>query len=401
MSDKHMQHGTKQSGFVAILTVIFFTLLLTVISVGFLRLMIQEQEQARQDDQSKSAYQSAQAGVEDAKRAILHCRSEPNPIIRSNCLTSLYRSTCPGFNKHPNPFESIGIPTAGSTGTGVGSSEASQGYSCVIVTPNTGGLNGKLTVNTSSDATLLELRTVTDYTRIRIKWHQFSSDNTPHIPPAGTFIDTNGPPDTGGNPRLPNWPSSAGLSAPAMLRAKLIALPNSGAFSLNPATNQVRVSDLFLYPSARGIDAANANVYKTTARYETKCIPALTSRPDRTSDYGGYACAMDITFVDALNNPVPQLANRYLLLQAMYQTTHYEVTAFNDNISPINPVLFDGVQPTIDATGYTGDVYRRVQVKVRFGTESLATNAALDTGLGICKDFLVGGSADIFENNCD
>lgn len=398
MNGKHMQHKTKQSGFVAILTVIFFTLLLTVISVGFLRLMIQEQNQALQDDLSKSAYQSAQAGVEDAKRAILHCASLP-PDDRESCEVYLHRSACPGFNASPNPFESIGIPTAGIGGSGVGSSEARQGYSCVIVTPDTRALNGKLELNTSSDARLLELRTVADYTRIRIKWHQFDNDNIPHIPPEGTFVDIDGPPDSSGNPRFPNWPSESGLSAPALLRAKLIALPNTGSFTLDPASNQVRVSDLFLYPSTRGNDARSVNVHKTTARYETKCIPAITPDPSNpTKDYGGYACAMDVTFVDALNNPVPQSAHRYLLLQAMYRTAHYEVTAYNGTTQ----VLFAGVQPTIDATGYTGDVFRRVQVKVSFGTDSLATNAALDTGLGFCKDFRVGGEPGVFDNtNCN
>jgi Tfp pilus assembly protein PilX len=93
-----MRNSDQQSGFVAILTVIFFTLLMSVISVGFLRLMVQEQQQALQDDLSKSAYQSAQAGTEDAKRAMLYCDSLSG-LAKAACDTALYHPTCPGFGR--------------------------------------------------------------------------------------------------------------------------------------------------------------------------------------------------------------------------------------------------------------------------------------------------------------
>jgi len=396
MSSKHMQYRAQQSGFVAILTVIFFTLLMTVISVGFLRLMVQEQNQALQDDLSKSAYQSAQAGVEDAKRAILFCNSpavQADPAEKSSCEDQLYTASCPGFNKAPSGlhnyfYDKIGMPDAEAAttdspaGTRVGSLAARQGYSCVIVTPDTASLQGYLTPDTSSDATLLELKTSQNspaYTSVRMRWHLLDplKDGAVTIPVAGTFEGV-------GNPRARDWPS-----APALLRARTISLPELGNFTLN----DMHVGNFFLYPSASVLGATNLRVYNDPpVQKEAKCTT-------NTATYGGYACEAAITFTQNDHvTPVAQRGNRYLLLQAMYRPMNYEVTVFNG----ATQVLFDGVQPTIDATGYTNGVYRRVKVGVRLGSESLATNAALDTGLGFCKTFLVGVKESVYSNDeCD
>ena len=64
----HMQN--KQSGIAAIFTVVFFTLLISVIILSFIKIVTQDQQQATNSDLSNSAYDSAEAGVEDAKRAL-------------------------------------------------------------------------------------------------------------------------------------------------------------------------------------------------------------------------------------------------------------------------------------------------------------------------------------------
>lgn len=404
---RHTQQ--KQSGFVAILTVLFFTLLMSVVAIGFLRLMLQEQKQALQDDLSKGAYQAAQAGVEDAKRAILYCNSLTDLTQKGICESNLYRSTCPGFNADPdgptNPGVSyftttIGVPTASlSKGASVGQASADtlQGYSCVIVTRNTPSLNGRLKLNTNSDKTILELRTLTNYTRIQIRWHSIANNGTPFIPPVRTFVNPAAS-AVAGNPRLPDWPKSGtGQSAPALMRIKTISM-DTAPFTLG----DIKTSDLFLYPATQSTTGGASsstpvtlyNMDSGTPRAETRCVADPAE-----AGYNGYSCVANIEYITnvADKNPVPRKDNRYIVLQTMYRDTEYEITAYN---GVGTQVVFDGVQPTIDSTGYQNGVYRRVKVGVRLGGESFVTNAAFDSNWGLCKDFRVGVHVDVWQDNC-
>ncbi|MEK7621311.1 MAG: hypothetical protein AAB395_03060, partial [Patescibacteria group bacterium] len=60
----------KQSGVASIFIVVFFTLLISIIVISFVTIVSQDQRQSINSDLSNSAYDSAQAGVEDAKRGL-------------------------------------------------------------------------------------------------------------------------------------------------------------------------------------------------------------------------------------------------------------------------------------------------------------------------------------------
>ena len=68
-----MTHS-KQSGLVSIIVVMFTAILLMVVSTGFIRIMVQEESRASNNNLSRTAYESAVAGVEDGKRAIMACQ---------------------------------------------------------------------------------------------------------------------------------------------------------------------------------------------------------------------------------------------------------------------------------------------------------------------------------------
>ena len=60
-----------ESGGVSLFVVIFTAILITIITVGFTRFVIGYQQQTQRNDLSERAYNSALAGVEDAKRVLV------------------------------------------------------------------------------------------------------------------------------------------------------------------------------------------------------------------------------------------------------------------------------------------------------------------------------------------
>src|SRR6266496_6576946 len=85
----------KERGFVSLFTVIFFMLLITIITVGFWRIMAIEQRQSLDNDLTASANAAAQSGIEDAKRAIIKYNSLSNgDPLKAQLEAALTSSEC-------------------------------------------------------------------------------------------------------------------------------------------------------------------------------------------------------------------------------------------------------------------------------------------------------------------
>lgn len=362
----------RQEGFVSILTVLFFMTLVSVITVSFTRFMIQERRQELEDEMTKSAYTAALAGIEDAKQAMAYCASSAvSDADKPACRAALYKDECPGFNSAPSAspyFTAAGIPksTNGRTSiTGENVTTAPQGYSCVIVTKDTTSLEGQASPLTSS-GTMFELRTTSAYRTIRVYWQEKGLLGLPGVLSL--------------NPRLADW-GALNESWPAVLRVGIISVPTTTPFTIGNITQQTS----FVYPTNVGT-AASLNPAAMPARTATRCDLATN-----TSDY---RCYVDLVFSS------PQTGSKYILLHSLYRTTDYQIVAYDTTTPTASSALlsFDGVQPSIDSTGYTSGVSRRVMARVHPGGLSLNTGTAVDTGFALCKNFSVGASSAAFVN---
>ena len=386
-----MSSTQRQSGAVSIFMVIFAILLMSVVTIGFLRIMTSDQNKATGNDLAQSAYDSSQAGVEDAKRALLW--------YTRNCSGGTLDADCGAFlARLENCNESIILSgvidtgdlgdTAGGTGTGEIKVQQStsvdvsgestdkaldQAYTCVKMVLDTDDVIGSLTANQSAFIPLIGTDQITHVT---VEW--FNDDD---IPGNSTAVDT--PTPTISQQLIDTWPANR----PPVMRTQFMQVGSSfnlSDFDSTTASSESNANTVFLYPATSGFN--NAVITERDIRKD----PSGNSVPDaagsaplpancETSVAGrDYACSITLE----LPTPVRggQAATSYLRLTSMYNLSHYRIS--------LNGVKFRNVQPSVDSTGRANDVFRRVQSRISlYDTTFPYPDAALDTTGALCKDF--------------
>lgn len=368
----------RQRGSVSIFIVIFAALLITIVTVSFVRIMLQDQRQATTTDLSQSAYDSAQAGVEDAKRAILRYQSICNS--GGDCVDAATKINSPVCNA---AIGTLGVDVSGGeVKVQTGNSNAlDQAYTCAKIALNTDDYLGTLLPNESN---IIPLVGVTDPDTVQIQW--FSSKDLS---------------DNGYNANLQSltsasWPllsqTSWSLYRPSIMRAQIMQFGSNGFtltdFDSKNAANESNANTLFLYPSGvSGVSSPIVDTFsfnKDTPRRASIGAP-LAVHCSGNLGASNYACTT------RLKIPIPiggVGSHRTILLRlsALYNGTDYRVTLYNS----ISPVQFNAVQPQIDSTGRANDLFRRVQTRVELtDTNFPYPEAEIDTTGNLCKDFSI------------
>lgn len=373
----HMHKPSDERGVVSILTVLFFVILLSVLTVAFLRIMSDEQEQVIGDDLTKGALASARSGVEDAKRALLYCRSLSGGPDKVSCENALKVTTCPGIFGSPSSLTSnLGIvPSAGNGGaTQVGGKpELNQRYTCLKINRDTPDVTG---VAQEGIADLIELDSGgTGFDSLQLEWHRLgnSYDGVAGLDSRGK-IGSN-------NPQTTSWSTGAGTQYPALLRVQLL--------EYDPAANLTALAQkqatAFFVPSTNGDTTETVGPVTTgsgfnRSRYFAKCTAI-----------GDYSCSVQ------LNGIVTSPGKRYFVrLSTKYRSANYRLQLKRAGV----PVAFHDVQPEIDSTGAAGDTYRRVLTRVEYGSDGYYTDNALESGESVCKSFYVTSTAATGVGSC-
>lgn len=387
---KDMNKTNKRKGAVSLFVVIFAALLITVVTVSFIRIMIQNQQQATANDLSQSAYDSAQAGVEDAKRAILLYMKD---CSGGNCdLTKIDSPTCNVAVRTLSDVSQTGneIPIQ----TTSSDSKLNQAYTCVKINMTPQDYLWFLETDVSK---MVPLVGVGDFNTIKIEW--FNSNDSSGGSVGGSSTTSIDVPALGSTPLLSqdNWLGigTTNNSRPSILRAQLIQF-NTVGFKLDDfgfsSNDKASNNTLFLYPSAISAAAGTSSFLvdvrpnKTGAPSPENCRNSIAA--------GGYACSATLT----LSKTVDSSHIAYLNLKSFYRASHFRITLYDSTQlvsgEPGKLVLFDKVQPSIDSTGRANDMFRRVQSRVELtNTDFPYPRAEIDVTGNLCKDFTVTDKA--------
>lgn len=391
--------GTNQRGGVSLFIVIFSTLLITVLTLSFIRLMVRDQQQASDSDLSQSAYDSATSGVEDAKRALLRyqqlgCENDPTGSNACKQLTGAFNS---GSCYTLQNTGIVGVPTA-SVETPIetttsGSQTMNQAYTCVTVNMDTPNYVGTLKAGNS---TIVPLTTADSLSSIELSWFTYD-DFSGSVPSANRTVSLEANPNTplyaAGGSKTNTWPKNR----PSVVRAQLMQFADSG-FTLsdfdNESGNKSDANTLFLYPLSVG---ATDTSFLNDTRRDSANSPVVVNCNPSSLLTRIYACTEKISLPDPINGGVSPNRKAYLRLSALYNDMHYQVKLINDKGAY---TTFNDVQPSVDSTGRANDLFRRVQSRIDLTGTFSYPDAAVETAGNFCKNFLVTDNPSDYQNSC-
>ncbi|MFZ1360922.1 MAG: hypothetical protein WAS27_02770 [Candidatus Saccharimonadales bacterium] len=355
--------------------------------------MVQEQQQATATDLSQSALNSAQAGVEDAKRALVryqdYCLGSQAAAVTNEC-TRLAHALNDG--SHCDTIQQAGITGSPDDKEVIvqqvhndADAQLQQAYTCVRVYLNTVDYVGQLGVGGSR---MIPLKATGDYNKVEIEW--FSQADLKEV--STDNMDDNrvvlGQSDS--LPTLAEWQRNR----PALMRTQLIQFGESfmlDDFNKND-DGQSNMHTLFLSPSEVGrTELSFGDDVRLSAT--SGLLQRVACDRDFSTDSADrmYACKATIDLPRAVGQSDDK-RTAYLRVNALYNDhTSFRVQLkYNDTV-----VKFGSVQPIVDSTGRANDLFRRIQSRVEIDNSTFPfPSSAVDISSSLCKTFLITDRTD-------
>lgn len=362
-----------KKGLASIFIVVFTAMLLGIITLSFIRIMIKDQQRATNSDLSQSAYDSALAGVEDGKRAIIRyyqdCLNNPG---EEECVKKLTKSLT---GEDCDAISSLLGETKPTDSSDYQIAEANQYYTCVKIRLNTPDYVGELSKPGHQAVIPLKPKSGETVASIRISWYNQSDLET-----AGNPVVLKSPTSGMYFEKDADWMST---NTPPVIIANYFKLAGDLSNYDMGAANR-NSWQLYLYPSSVGATAnfeldARDNSAKDEVIVNTKCDPNFGGA-------SGFACTQTIELPD----PISNAGWHYLRIAKRYSSkANFKVEMLD---SAGNVVYFDGVQPEIDSNGRANDIFRRVIARVERTPDAGAPypSSAVEIGKGdFCKKVIV------------
>jgi Tfp pilus assembly protein PilX len=381
-----MTSQTKQQrGAVSLFVVIFAALLIITVVTAFMRIMIQDQMQATASDLSRSAYDSAQTGVEDVKRAVAEymedCPDASTSGPRCSALSSALGVGSGGWTNGCDVTAKAGVArlTAGEVlvRTNTNDTQLDQAYTCVKVNMQPGDVIGDK---------IYPLRPEGDnkVRSVEIDW-SYQNNNR-------TFNLSNTAPDVIPDTWLDDNPS--------ILRVQLIQYQYEDGFSINSfdANNQRTDSEiynrtLFFVPSRSALDITEQFSNDERPNDEVEGQSGAV-RPGKCANVkaGNYACKAKIE-LPAIDDNKTRYA--YLRVDRLYTSADNGaprvIMKDGDGIA----LKFDRVQVAVDVTGRANDIFKRIRTRLDIGGANVPL-MAVDSTKSLCKEYAVTDNEAVF-----
>lgn len=382
-------------GGVSMFLVIVAGSLVALVVASFLRMVIRDQQVSSDNDLSQSAYDSAQAGVEDAKRALLiyqqTCSNSTKVTecdkMRTELSKSLNEQSC---RLLAETFE-IGDPRAQETviRTNDGDNSLNQAYTCVKVAPKTSSFEGELSAGGSK---LIPLKTDNSFKFIKISWHtkyDNSNNSAVRLPTSnGNMLELFS--------NASDWNKEG---YPSILRSQIIT-SNSFNFDNIVEFDKAISKTAFLFPSSSGMRDSSLNgtivrAQSSATRHNFSQDSLSGIRCENNLDSATYACSAVIE----LENEITPDSGAIMKISTQYGlTANYLIELFDFNRNFVN---FDGVQPLVDSTGRASDKFRRVQARVEMSQITLPIpDFAVSTDGKFCKAMVIRDKTKASDIEC-
>ncbi|MBR5389201.1 hypothetical protein IK146_01430 [Candidatus Saccharibacteria bacterium] len=434
-----------KKGATSIYVVVIGTLLFSVITVSFIRIIINETAKTTNDELAQSAYDSALAGVEDAKTALkryYECKAVADSGALPTDCENIEKFIELGFQRANMAPDQDGygycdaVSEALSRRDGSGevlvqeqtsnndSGNIVQAYTCVIIDDSLGDYRS--TVNSSTPIRVIPLKTENpaSVTGIRISWYTEEDGlfSTMNYANADSFYSTNSslgtptPPtvtaqiiQTAGQFTLDQF-NSYDSSTKATNRGTIVLVPEGDDATANVGTSHPAGSSAIThighYSDGTTIlaDSNNHNYNRDTDNQPQK-IKCRTTLSDEFACVASIEVPGPINGTDGSGNVTERNANTFFLVLTLpygNPTTTFSVQMCTDRDTPRGDCLengklsvaeFKGVQIAVDSTGRANDMYSRVEARLEFKDNFPFAEFALQaTGNGddsIKKNFYV------------
>jgi len=347
-----------ERGFASLVVALTLILILSLITVGFAKLMRREQTNALNKQLSTQAFYAAESGVNDAIKAI---QNDQSNIGDGSTCSSLPPTTGPGVFLAQNSGQNLDA-----------NSGHNVAYTCVLVNENPDRLfkqkvgdTGKEDSNNNS-WNIVGDTSGTNAATLTIKW--VSSNG-----------HTNAWPNSAVGKFYPQSASSGTTwgNAPAVLRFSVTPL-GGGVDRASLITNTYTA---YFYPVTGNSGSAS---YSTTANQQGQVYGAKCTAIGSTTRAN---CSIDVSMAGAAAGP-------YLFhIVSIYDQSDITITAVDGTG---NTLKFKDSQAIIDATGKAQDVLRRIQVTYPLQSHVALPSDALEA-TDICKRMQTNATSTTFD----